>query len=463
MSIPSFIHSSLPAILALLCVISPSPAQPCEPTTSMLLVPADGTADDWFSYSVAVDGDTAVIGAWKDSDAGDRFGSAYVYVRSGDEWVQEAKLFASDGHELHRFGWDLDISGDTIVVGAWGDNDDGNDAGAAYIFTRSGTTWTQQAKLSADDASGGSEFGVSVAIDSDTVVIGATGSFKNAAYVFTRDGTVWSQEARLTRSTVPTLLSEFGYSLDISEDTIIVGDYFVDDFSGAAYIFTRDAGAWTLQSELQGQQIGVGDTFGLHVAIDEDTAIIGAYEDDNNGARSGTAFIFHRIGSSWDQQAWLLPGDGSTGDFFGLNVGIDGDRCVIGAVNTDDPATNAGSVYLYARSNGVWYQQDELYSNDPNAEDKLGSSIAISGTTAVAGMPRSSPNGPSSGSAMIFELTCLSCPSDLNGDGTVDFFDFNLFLNAYNAQDPLADFTRDNEYSFFDVALFLQLFNTGCP
>jgi len=438
-------------------------AQPCDPTSSMPLLPADGTPDDQFGWSIAVDGDTAVVGAWKDSDAGDRHGSVYVFARSGETWALETKLLAADVQTLHRYGWAVGVSGDTIVVGAFGDGTNGVNSGAAYIYTRTDTGWAQQAKLFASDARSNLEFGRDVAIDADTVVIGAPGDFGDAAYVFTRDGTAWSQQARLTNGAAPTLLSDFGFSVDISADTVVVGDYIADDFAGAAYVFTRDAGVWSLQGELIGQEVAPADVFGRDVAIDGDTVIVGAYEDDNNGTRSGSAFIFHRTGSAWAQQAWLLPGDGNTGDFFGVQVDIDAERCVVGSINSDDAGDNAGSVYVYARSNGVWYPQDELYKTNPANQDRFGSSVALSGATLAAGAPRAASSGPDSGYAEIFALACAPCPTDLNKDGTLDFFDVTIFLNAYIAQSPVADFTRDNEFSFFDVALYFQLFSSGCP
>ena len=161
------------------------------------LTASDGAASDYFGDSVAIDGDTLVVGARYDDDNGSASGSVYVFIHSGIIWTQQAKLTASDGAADDRFGSSVAIDGDTIVVGALLNDDNGTDSGTAYVFTRSGTTWTQQAKLTASDGALDDEFGQSVAIAGDTIVVGAdrdddNGNRQWIAYVFTRSGTAWT-------------------------------------------------------------------------------------------------------------------------------------------------------------------------------------------------------------------------------------------------------------------------------
>ena len=160
------------------------------------LTASDGVADDLFGHSVSIDGDTAVIGAFRDDDNGSNSGSAYVYVRSDGVWSEQAKLTASDGAQDDSFGYSVSIDGDTVVVGAM-DDDNGSGSGSAYVYVRSNGVWSEQQKLTASDGATGDYFGYSVSIDGDAVIIGASGDEDNgnasgSAYVFVRSNGVWS-------------------------------------------------------------------------------------------------------------------------------------------------------------------------------------------------------------------------------------------------------------------------------
>ncbi len=260
-----------------------------------------------------------------DDDAGSESGSAYVFVRSGTTWSQQAKLTAFDAAAIDQFGYSVAISGDTAIVGAYGDDDAGSASGSAYVFVRSGTTWSQQAKLTALDAAASDQFGYSVAISGDTAIVGAyldddAGSASGSAYVFVRSGTTWSQQAKLTASD-GAASDLFGYSVAISGDTAIVGAYGDDDAgsdSGSAYVFVRSGTTWSQQAKLTALDAAAVDCFGYSVAISGDTAIVGAYLDDDAGSASGSAYVFVRSGTTWSQQAKLTASDGAASDQFGI-------------------------------------------------------------------------------------------------------------------------------------------------
>ncbi|MSQ08671.1 MAG: hypothetical protein EXR44_05165, partial [Dehalococcoidia bacterium] len=201
-------------------------------TQQQKLTASDGAANDFFGYSVAVSGDTAVVGAWGDDSAK---GSAYVFTRSGSTWTQQQKLTASDGAAIDYFGYSVAVSGDTAVVGAYGDD---SYKGSAYVFTRSGSTWTQQQKLTASDGAANDYFGGSVAVSGDTAVVGAYGddSEKGSAYVFTRSGSTWTQQQKLTASD-GAANDFFGWSVAVSGDTAVVGARSDDSSKGSAYMF----------------------------------------------------------------------------------------------------------------------------------------------------------------------------------------------------------------------------------
>ena len=218
-----------------------------DPAKMQKLLAGDGAEKDWFGYRVAIDGDTAVIGAM-DDDKGTDSGSAYVFVRAADgTWSQQAKLTADDGAAWDNFGYSVSVSGDTAVIGANWDDDKGSSSGSAYVFIRAADgTWSQQAKLTAVDGAAWDEFGISVSICWDTAVIGAmydddNGSGSGSAYVFVRaaDGT-WSQQAKLTADD-GAAYDSFGGSVAVSGDTAVIGAIGDNDkgdfFSGSAYVF----------------------------------------------------------------------------------------------------------------------------------------------------------------------------------------------------------------------------------
>ena len=247
------------------------------------LAAADGAGNDYLGRAVSLDGDTAVVGA-AGSDVGgaESRGAAYVFVRSGDTWTETAKLTAPDGTAGDEFGFAAAISGDTIVVGARFAAIDGMDGhGAAYVFVGSGDTWTQQAKLAADDGAAFDEAGFSVAIDGDTALVGApfANGSEGKAYVFTRSGTDWTPQATLAADD-GAAADRFGLSVKVAGDTAIVGSpsaaIGANNYQGAAYVFARDAGAWSLQTKLTASDGAAFDEFGVAVALEADTAVVGA-------------------------------------------------------------------------------------------------------------------------------------------------------------------------------------------
>jgi 6-phosphogluconolactonase (cycloisomerase 2 family) len=238
------------------------------------LVASDGPANDQFGQSVAIDGETLVVGAHFDDDAGASSGSAYVFVRVGSSWTQQAKLAASDAAAGDQFGKSVAISGDTVVVGAHIDAHGGAaEAGSAYVFVRVGTSWTQQAKLTATDAAAFDQLGQSVAIEGDSVVAGARfdedgGTKGGSVYAFVRSGSSWTQQTKLTASD-----DMFGKSVAISGDTVVAGARFDDDGgsnSGSAYTFLRSGSSWAQEAKLIAADAAADDQFGLFVAVSPD-------------------------------------------------------------------------------------------------------------------------------------------------------------------------------------------------
>jgi hypothetical protein len=388
-------------------------------TQQQKLEASDAGEVDQFGSSVAISGDTVVIGSpMDDGAAGVDQGSAYVFVRSGAVWSQQQKLEASDASARDFFGNSVAISGDTVVVGAPLDDAVGDEGqGSAYVFVRNGGVWSQQQKLVASDAGLADLFGQAVAISGETVVVGApfndgAGGFgfdQGAAYVFVRSGGVWSQQQKLEASD-PGERDNFAFqSVAISGDTVVIGSLFDDGAAGfeqgSAYVFVRSGGVWSQQQKLVASDAEGGDVFGISVAISGDTVVVGAWLDDGAaGVDQGSAYVFVRSGGVWSQQQKLVASDAGAGDGFGLSVAIRGDTVVISAVIDDGPAgADQGSAYVFVRSGGVWSQQQKLEASDAGAVDLFGNSVAISGETVVVGaVLDDGAAGPDQGSAYVF-------------------------------------------------------------
>jgi prepilin-type N-terminal cleavage/methylation domain-containing protein len=385
-----------------------TPTVPASPVDPAKLLAADGASSDYFGYAVAIDGDTVVVGAYQDGDKGIGSGSAYVFTRTGGTWTQQAKLVPADGAAYDRFGSAVAVDADTIVVGAYGDDDKGTYSGSAYVFTRTGGTWTQQAKLVPADGAASDYFGYAVAVDADTIVVGAykdddKGSASGSAYVFTRTGGTWTQQAKLVPAD-GTAGDYFGFAVAVDADTIVVGAYGDDDKgadSGSAYVFTRTGATWTQQAKLTAPDGTANDYFGHAVAVDAGTIVVGAYGDDDKGDYSGSAYVFTRTGGTWTQQAKLVPADGAAYDDFGTAVAINANTIVVGAHKDDDKGTDSGSVYVFVRTGATWAQQAKLTAPDGTAGDWFGRAVAVDGDTIVVGAPYDDDKGDNSGSVWV--------------------------------------------------------------
>ncbi len=329
------------------------------------LTAGDAVANDYFGARVAISetGDTVVIGAPAHDAAGSDSGAAYVFVRSGETWSQQQKLTASDAAAGDAFGFDVAIDGDTVVVGAAWDEDRGPQSGAAYVFVRSGTTWSQQQKLTADDAAADDEFGRSVSISLDTVVVGAPyddddGAQSGAAYVFLRSGTAWSQQQKLTAADAAAG-DTFGTAVSIYGEKIVAGAPLDDDGgaeSGAAYVFVRSGTAWSQLQKLVAADAVEGAEFGSSLAIGEDFVLLGAPKDPNDTipeAGSVYGFDHERTTDTYHQQLKITASDAApggpfgTGAEFGTSVGLAERGGVVGAPLYNGVGENSGAAYTY--------------------------------------------------------------------------------------------------------------------
>jgi hypothetical protein len=416
---------------------------------------------DSFGSSVALSGDTLVVGAPGEDSSSTGVnslpnelaldaGAAYVFIRSGGAWTQQAYLKPASVGDTQRgdfFGSAVSISGDTILVGAPGEdsastgvnstpNETAGDAGAAYVFVRSGATWSQQAYLkvaSFGTSQSGDVLGLSVAVSGDTAIVGApyesgsntgvnsapneSATLAGAAYVFVRSGSVWTQQAYLKPAAIGPTQEEdqFGYSVAIDGDTVAVGAFHESSsstgvnsspnesarFAGAAYVFTRSGLSWTQQAYLKPTTVGsqAGDSFGSSVGVFGDLIAVGAPLEDSSTAGvdttpnelapdRGAIYVFARGGSTWSQQAYLKASTAGSLGRFGGSVAI-GSNAIVGG---SESASGTGAAIVFVRNGaGVWAQNADLRnansSDAAQAEDSFGKSVAISGDTIAAGAP----------------------------------------------------------------------------
>jgi len=407
------------------------------------LLPSDGAVQNYFSVSVSVDGDTALIGAYHDYDGGINSGSVYVFTHSENTWVEQTKLLALDRANSDGFGVSVSLSGNTALIGADYDDDNGKNSGSVYVFTRSGNSWTEQAKILASDGAAGDYFGHSVCLSSDTAIIGAYGDndgrgpLSGSAYVFTRSGSTWTEQAKLLPSDGKEW-DRFGDSVSINGNIALVGadwadwDYPYGHAAGSVYVFTRSGSTWTQQAKLQASDGVEFAHFGKSVSLSGDTVLIGAYGDDDNGDFSGSAYVFTRTGSTWTQQAKLLASDGTGSEGFGKSVSLSGDTALIGAFED-----NSGSAYVFTRSGGsTWTEQAKLQASDA-AANGFGWSVSLSGDTALIGAIWDGTNGRESGSAYIFKGGMNNPPDKPSVD-----YDINNNELIIRANDPDGDQVR---------------------
>jgi len=382
------------------------------------LTASDGATNDYFGYAVAVSGNTVVIGedgATVSGHAGQ--GAAYVFTESGSGWAnmtQTAELTASDGAANAYFGDSVAIDGDTVVVGAPGVTVSGHgDQGAVYVFTEPGSGWTnmtQTARLIVSDGAASDQLGSSVAISGDTVVAGAPNATvgvnagQGAAYVFAEPGAVWSNETQIAKLTASDGAADdtFGAALAMDGNTVVVGAAGAtvggNSGQGAAYVFAEPGAGWTnmiQNAKLTASDGADGDGFGASVSLSGETVVVAApYAAVGANGGQGAAYVFVEPGAGWTDQtqtAKLTASDGAAYDDFGASVSISGAAVAIGSpYATVDGDIYRGATYVFTEPVAGWANETQLTkltATDGAVDDRFGSSVAISSNNVVVGAP----------------------------------------------------------------------------
>ena len=400
------------ALVLLLVLTTPLRAQVVSKLTA-----ADASSGDEFGNAVDFDGNYAIVGARQADPVGSESGAAYIFFKSNGVWTEQSRLIAADAALRDRFGTSVALNGVYAAVGATSEDEGGGSAGAVYVYVRQGETWVQQAKLIASDASDDDSFGRAVALDGDYLIATAPGndSLANnagAAYVFKRDGEAWTEQAQLFAGD-PVNGDTFGSAVALDGALAAIGAAGDNDptgASGSVYVFERDGETWTEQDKFFPRDGTTNDFFGETVAISGSDILVGMRMDDDDGERSGSAYVYVRSGDTWLQEAKLTASDAAAGDEFGAGVALSGGFAVVGAPGNDDDGEDSGSAYVFTREGETWTEWVTLTTSDAAAADEFGNAIASDGVSTLIAAFKDDHRGNRAGSAYMYTLAIPTPP-----------------------------------------------------
>ncbi len=442
-------------------------AQTCGELPTDILHPADDEGFGSFGGVMAISGDRVVVGSRFANVVGNNSGIAYVFEFDGEQWVEGARLLPSDIEDVQEFGTSVAIDRDILVVGAPGDGP--GHTGAVYVFRFDGTEWVEEAKILSLDPDNDDWFGRSVAVENDTVMVGvaAAESGSGAVYVFEFDGSAWIQEIKLLGT--GGAQARFGTSVVLSNGLAAIGAQLENQDAGAVFLYQEEKGTWQEQAILTASDANVSDGFGSTISISGDLLVVGAPGNEDVGNGGGALYVFRHDGVEWVEEQILFATDGIA--FlagFGESVAVNKERIVIG-----DPGNGgyigelfAGAVYVFIYDGTQWVEEAKLAQRDAQSSQFFGGSVGIGNGSVLAGSFFSNGAGPRSGAVFEYNISALGiqvCPVDFNGNCVLDFFDVSAFIQLFINQDPAGDLTNDGIWDFFDVSAFLAAFAAGCP
>jgi hypothetical protein len=369
------------------------------------LLASNGKAGDTLGWAVSLSGRTALIGASQADQKGANAGAAYFFLRTDEIWTQHQFVTASDGRAGDRFGMAVAVASSTAVVGAPSADGVTTDSGAVYIFQSSNGVWREVQKIRASDGASGDQFGYSVSISGDFIVVGAyQDDGKGSAYVFRRSNNTWSQFKKLAPTTLKPN-DRFGRSTLVRGNDIMIGspgDSERGNGAGAVYVYAWTGSDWSGEKKLTASLAKAGDRFGRYMSISGDYAVIGAVYDNSQGTKAGSAYVFKRSSTGWLETQRLLAGDGSAGARFGHGVSIAGSVIVVGAPGSNT-LPGAAYVYRWSPAQGRWIQDNKLSAPSPQASDDFAYEVAVQGGYVIAGSRGNDQMGVNAGAAFVFK------------------------------------------------------------
>lgn len=364
---------------------------------------------DYLGHAVALSPDWAVVGATGADDNGSSSGAVHVYKRADEEWLEYGKLVAPNNKAGDKFGSCLAIHGNYILVGSPNSDDGGESSGSVDVFELSNGVWNHHTHITATDGTAGDYFGSSVAVTDDYLAIGAkynaaNGTKAGAAYVYRLVDGVWKKQTKLLASDGADN-ANFGVSVDIDGDKIIIGaSGHTENWvaTGAAYLFTLEDGIWEEHSKILPPDGAAQDMFGFSVALSDKYLVIGSYLDDDSGTSSGSVYVYNCTEDGPVYSDKLTPPSGFSGSYFGYCVAVAGDIIGVGEYGDSSVATWAGSIVVYRNEDGVWTKVGKLTANDGASMDRFGYSIAVADARVIIGAYAKTTTATSGGAAYIF-------------------------------------------------------------
>ena len=371
--------------------------------------PYDGAANDHFGASVAIDGELILVGATGDDDQGREAGGAYIFRRVKEAWKLEDKLEPVQGRAQAHFGLSTDVSGDWAIVSARGNVEGGRQSGTAYLFKRTDIGWLLRKQATVEHGRSNNQFGACVSIDGLRAVVGAPGDIgrerqTGAAHAYECVDDRWELDTKLVAAR-GSVRDEFGASVAIQGDRIAVGAPGDDEKArqaGSAYVFRRTSGGWREEARLIAEDGRANSLLGQAIAIDGDRVVVGAPGDPNRGKQAGAAYVYARTSKGWRLEGKLRAPDGGAIRFFGCAVSISGNRILVGSNGVDHKGPRTGAAYLFRRSGSGWALEAKLTAGDAREHDNFGSAVAISGSHLVVGAHGDDDAGTWSGSAYAY-------------------------------------------------------------
>lgn len=421
------------AALGLAGCESRPPAREPDPDSPAIqlrrITASDAQDEDQLGWSVDLDGDDLIAGTNIISSHDYRSGKAFLHARNAggtDAWGEVEKLEAVNGEYFDMYGYSVAVDGDIAVVGAPWEDQAEEDAGSAYVYARNqggAGSWGLLKKLTASDSRLGDGFGYAVAIDGDVIIVGAAHSSSvtwagGVAYVYVRDrggADNWGEAARIVPGDLPEA-AYFGFSVSLHGDLAVIGSLYdigPGNRCGAAYVFARDLGgpeAWGEVKKLTAFDAEDQDQFGCSVCVSGDLIIVGADWKHESGVERGAAYIFGRDQGgpdNWGLIKKLSAGDAAYGDAFGISVSISGTHALVGAPGADGSVTDLGAVYVFSRDLGganAWGEAGKVMPYDANESSGFGNSTALDGDLFAAGAPLKRGGGNHRGAVYIYRL-----------------------------------------------------------
>ncbi|MCP3903539.1 MAG: hypothetical protein GY715_07865 [Planctomycetes bacterium] len=436
------------------------------------LLADDAGAGDHFGRAVATAGSVCVIGAHANDDAGPASGSAYVFSFDGDKWTQSVKLTASDAAGGDEFGTAVAMDGEWILVGARKDDDVGANSGSAYLFRHGVDGWSEYGKVLAPDGENNDRFGSSVAISGDTLMVGAKGdddhgSSSGAIHVFQRTDDAWLHVQKLTASD-GSAGDFFGRAAAMTAGYAVFGAYGNDDGgnnAGAAYVFRLGETGWVEEAKFVAPDASNGTLFGWSVGISRGVAVIGSPQDGAGGPNSGAAYVYRRNGNAgWEFERKLTAPDQAQFDHFGHAVTIADSVIAVGAPFRDGNYPDQGAAYLFRYDGAAWYADAMLLAPQAYYWDQFGGATALHGETLIVGVSEDDSGANNAGSAVSFRFAEISsCPADIDGDGVVNGADLTALLAAWGTCESCPeDLNGDGDVDFADINLLMTHWG-ACP